>query len=323
MRVTGTMPLDESSPRRHRDPARLRAWLDEWARDRVGAEAAENVIPAHPEGEEEQLGVVILRIYVPIDAVDHAGGVGLPALAIEEPDGQLRPLAECTPEEEGVWTEAIREMVMTNIATADRLPLPGVDGAMAWVESSIPGLAPNPDNRYVMTPVVWEPGRIVVIHGQAPTFPDTNVGESVTSPAQLRFWSFCTGSNDITPPDGYPTTACVADFEIPVAPDGSYTVVVSQAEDRPANATPEDGVAWLQGADPSLPDLLLLRHMLPSDDYYDQSAWAVPELTVGAAQPIMGPYYPDAVYCDKAVFEAGGADACFAQAPTAAVGAAG
>jgi hypothetical protein len=37
----------------------------------------------------------------------------------------------------------------------------------------------------------------------------------------------------------------------------------------------------------------------------------------------MGPYYPDAVYCDKAVFEAGGADACFAPAATVAAGQAG
>jgi hypothetical protein len=93
-------------------------------------------------------------------------------------------------------------------------------------------------------------------------------------------------------------------------------VVVSQPEDRPANATQQAGVAWLEGADPSLPDLLALRHMLPSDDFYDQSVWAVPELTVGAAQPVMGPYYPDAVYCDKTVFEAGGAESCFEAAAT-------
>ena len=99
-RVTGTIEVDDALPRRHRDPVRLRTWLDEWALDRVGAGAAENVIPAHREGEEDKLGVVILRVYVPIDAADHAGGVGLPALAIEEADGQLRPLAECAPEEE-------------------------------------------------------------------------------------------------------------------------------------------------------------------------------------------------------------------------------
>ena len=320
-RVTGTMSLDETFIRRHREPGRLREALDEWIRGRSDAAGETNVIPAHPEGEEDQMGVVVLRIYVPEDAADHSGGVGLPALALEEADGTVRLLAGCTPEEESAWSAAIGQMVLTNIAAADRLPLPpDADTAPAWVESSVPGLAPNPDNRYLMAPVVWEPGRVVLVRGQAPTFPDTNAGESVTLPEQLRFWSFCTGSNVVTPPEGYPTTACIADFETPLAADGTYTVVVSQPEDRPANATEADGVAWLQGADPTEPDLLILRHMLPSDDYYDQSVWAVPELTVGAAEQVMGPYYPDAVYCDKSVFEAGGADACFEPAPTAALG---
>jgi hypothetical protein len=299
-RVTGRVPVDGG-------PAA------------AGVMADENVIPAHPEGDD-QLGILVLRVYAPVDAADHTGGVGLPALALQDGDGQPQALVECTPEEEQAWTDAIHQLVLTNIAGAGRLPLPSdEDVAAAWVESPVPGLAPNPDNRYLMTPVVWKPGRIIVVRGQAPTFPDTNAGQSVTLPSQLRFWSFCTGSNVITPPEGYPTTACVADFEIPAGPDGSYTLVVSQPEDRPANATQEEGVAWLQGADPARPDLLILRHMLPSDDYYDQSVWAVPELTLGVAQQVMGPYYPDVTYCDRSLFETGGADACFASTPTAAV----
>ncbi len=52
--------------------------------------------------------------------------------------------------------------------------------------------------------------------------------------------------------------------------------------------------------------------MLPSDEFFDQSVWAVPERTPGAAEEIMGPYFPQTVYCDTATFEQGGADACFA-----------
>jgi hypothetical protein len=37
----------------------------------------------------------------------------------------------------------------------------------------------------------------------------------------------------------------------------------------------------------------------------------VPEGVVGAAEDIMGPYYPQITYCDTATFEEGGADACF------------
>ncbi|MCC6943414.1 MAG: hypothetical protein IT335_02490, partial [Thermomicrobiales bacterium] len=54
------------------------------------------------------------------------------------------------------------------------------------------------------------------------------------------------------------------------------------------------------------------RHLLPSQEFFDQSVWAVPEGVVGAAEGIMGPYYPQITYCDTATFEEGGAEACFA-----------
>jgi hypothetical protein len=293
VRVTGTASADGATPAA--TPA-----------------AADNVIAAHPEGATNVLGILVLRVYVPEDPADPTGGVGLPSLALEDADGNRRPLATCTPGEEQVFTEFIRQLVLVNVAAAPRLPLPpSSDVLPEWVESPVPGLAPNPDNRYLMAPVAWEPGRIVVIRGQAPTFPDTRAGESPTTLTELRYWSFCTGSNIIDPPLGYPTTDCMSDFEIPIADDGTYTIVVSQPEDQPVNATVENGVAWIQGADPAQPDLVLLRHMLPSEEFFDQSVWAVPELTPGAAQPIMGPYFPETAYCDAATFEAGGAEACF------------
>ncbi len=274
-----------------------------------------NVIAAHPEGVTGQLGILVLRIYVPDDPADVTGGVGLPKLTFEDANGDSRALAACTTEEQQTWTDVIRQLVLVNVAAAPRLPMPpSLDATPDWVESRVPGIGPNPDNRYLVAPVAWTPGRIVVLRGQAPTFPDTRDGQPQTTPADLRYWSFCTGPNTIDPPLPYPTTDCVADFEIPVAADGTYTIVVSQPEDQPANATVENGVAWIQGGDPTLPDLVALRHMLPSDEYFDQSVWAVPELTPGAAAPIMGPYFPQTAYCDTATFESGGADACFAAA---------
>ncbi len=271
-----------------------------------------NVIAAHPEGATDQLGILVLRIYVPQDPADVTGGVGLPKLSFEDANGESRQLAACSAEEEQTWTEVIRQLVLVNVAAASRLPLPtSADALPEWVESPVPGLAPNPDNRYLMAPVSWTPGRIVVIRGQAPTVPDSRAGDSPATPADLRYWSFCTGSNIVEAPLAYPTTACMSDFEIPVDADGFYTVVVSQPEDQPSNATAENGVAWIQGADPTLPDLVILRHMLPSDAFYDQSVWSVPELTPGAAEPVMGSYFPQTVYCDTATFEEGGADACF------------
>jgi hypothetical protein len=294
VRLTGTLPVDGATP------------VD------ISA-SGENIIAAHPEGVTGRLGILAYRIYVPDDQADATGGVGLPALFFEDANGDRRAIAECTAEDQQAWVNVLLQLVLINVAATDQLPLPpSADALPEWVQARIPGLAPNPDNRYLIAPLVWEPGRIVVIRGQAPTFPDTRAGESQATPSELRFWSFCTGSNTIDPPMPYPTTDCIGDSEIPLDAEGTYTVVVSQPEDQPVNATAENGIAWLQGADPALPDLVGLRHMLPSEDFYDLSVWAVPELTIGAAEPIMGPYFPQITYCDVATFEEGGADACFA-----------
>ena len=267
----------------------------------------ENVLPAMLADASNTLGILALRIYAPTDASDPAGGVALPTISLETA-GASRTLSSCTEAETQTWTGFIAQLAQQIFAAAPRLPLPpGPDVPPQWVETRVPGLGPNPDNRYLMAPVVWQAGRIVVIRGKAPTFPNTQAGAPPTTPAQLRYWSFDTGAN-VAP--GV-TTAGLADFQVPLAADGTYTLVVSQPADKPTNANDVQGVAWLQGSDPSQPDLIILRHMLPSRDHFSQSVWAVPEGVVGAAAAIMGPYYPNITYCAKATFEQGGANACF------------
>ncbi|MGD9710910.1 MAG: hypothetical protein AB7V46_02440, partial [Thermomicrobiales bacterium] len=274
-----------------------------------------NVLPGMSADIENSIGVMAMRVYLPEDASDTTGGVGLPSLTLVDESNGSRPLTPCTAEERQIWKQFFTPFLEQIIEAAPPLPLPqSVDAPPDWVQNRFPGLGTNPDNRYLMTPVAWTPGRIVVIRGQAPTFPNTLAGDPQTTAADLRYWSFCTGSN-VNP---LVTTACVADFEIPLDDDGFYTVVVSQPEDQPANATVENGVSWLQGAPPNQPDLLFLRHMLPSDAFFDQSVWAVPEQTSGVAEEIMGPYFPQTVYCDTATFEEGGAEACFSLSATPA-----
>ena len=38
----------------------------------------------------------------------------------------------------------------------------------------------------------------------------------------------------------------LTDMQVPLDADGNYTIVYSRAEDRPANATAENGVAWIE-----------------------------------------------------------------------------
>ena len=52
------------------------------------------------------------------------------------------------------------------------------------------------------------------------------------APAQLRFWSLCTGESRVT----LRTPDCLADRQVPIDAARRYTIVVSRREDRPANA---------------------------------------------------------------------------------------
>ena len=50
--------------------------------------------------------------------------------------------------------------------------------------------------------------------------------------------------------------------------------------------------------------------MLPSEGFHH----AIQSIGDGDPVKVMGPYYPDGVYCSKDVFEKGGWQACSAQA---------
>ena len=169
-------------------------------------------------------------------------------------------------------------------------------------KGSAANLYPNPDNVYVATIVHHEPGRIVVVKGKAPTFPDPTDGRPIGGDEQVRYWSMCT--NEWRKP--YPVTECATDAETAVDDSGTYTYVISTPEDRPANATEANGVTWLDWGSTDVDALLLMRHMLASPSFPESAV----NLEPGAlATTSMGPYAPRGAYCTTSEFEAG-APAC-------------
>lgn len=159
-------------------------------------------------------------------------------------------------------------------------------------------------------------GPVVVLHGKAPTFRDTSNprGRISTKPTQTRYWSICTA-------EGFSTTAtphggCVKDEDVPLDKHGYYTVVMSTAADRPANARRGCGVAWINWGDngdgtrDASGNLLnpnygavILRQML-ADSSFTQAIKNIPNNASVAST--MGDYYPTPTYSTKAQFEAGG-----------------
>ena len=162
-----------------------------------------------------------------------------------------------------------------------------------------PGFFSNRDIAYVFTGTSRGFGELLVLRGRAPTFADTRPGPPVMpSGQQLRYWSFCQYE-----PATQRVIDCRSDDRVTVGSDGFYTIVVSTADQRPANATPECGVTWLPWG-PQTQGLLIYRHMLP-DPSFAQAIQNVPE--PGREREVMGDYYPEGQYLpDRTAFEARG-----------------
>jgi hypothetical protein len=243
-------------------------------------------------------GTLIYRIYLPNIAGDPTGGGGLPDVRIVHPDGTTADVPTCANQ---VANPSATEIINAN-GPATNSPAPERP-VFIRPKAGSANLYPNPDNVYIVTILHHTPGQLVVVRGRAPTFPDTTRGEAVTGAEQVRYWSLCT--DEYRKP--YPVSFCVADQDVAVAADGSYTFVISTAADRPANATPEQGVTWLAWGDTSVDNLLLLRHMLAAPDFTQSAIHLEP----GAlASSTMGPYAPVGVYCAADAFARGGPGAC-------------
>jgi hypothetical protein len=141
-----------------------------------------------------------------------------------------------------------------------------------------------------------------------PTFPDTFKNAETMPDGQVVYWSVATMASA---PSGELWDG-VSDMMVPVDDEGYYTVVVSRPEDRPTNATSENGVAWVDwGPGEGLDDprnredwgMLLMRYMVCHKDWETSPCHIK---TPGTEEQVMGPYYPRGYYTTKEQFEAEG-----------------
>jgi hypothetical protein len=257
--------------------------------------------PAHvlgSGGDDGLKGSILYRVYVPEDAADPTGGAGLPEVAVVDPDGKARPVPTCA----APGPNPVGEALVEAYGPATDRPAPATP-VFVRPAAGAARLFPNPDNVYIASIAAYEPGRIVVIRGTAPTFADPPGGRPIGSGEQVRYWSLCT--NEYRKP--YPVSHCVLDRDVVLDDGGRYTIVVSTPDDRPPNATAEEGVTWLDWGSTDVDNLLLLRHML-ADPGFDESAINVEPGTL--ASTTMGDYAPVGTYCESSAFASGGAAAC-------------
>jgi len=267
-----------------------------------------------------QLGVpspvvyAFYRIYVPDEGTGLTGGEALPRVQVAGVSGESGFVP--------VSCETVRDTLPalggyhedyanTGGTPATPVPLPGAKPVPAWsVESGLTagalggtpldgavtgGPGSNPHSKYLAAAVSRAHGDLVVVRAKAPTAPRTKHGEPVMTAGDLRYWSICQNSRTTRFID------CLSDSDIAVDADGTFTLVISTPEARPASAR-----NWIPfGAEPE--GQLLYRHMLPDAEFLPHSAQGWVEGGDATLEQHMGPYYPHAVYCTTADFEA---DAC-------------
>lgn len=152
------------------------------------------------------------------------------------------------------------------------------------------------------------------MRGKMPVFPDTYAGAAgrgleFMPEAETQYWSL--GSCEAAPSGQIVDE--LTDMQVPLDADRMYTIAYSRKEDRPANATAEHGVAWIEWSprgegldDPRNREdfgMLMMRIMAPDP------GWAHSPLNVtapGMEQDVLGPYFPRGYYTDTATFEAEG-----------------
>ena len=81
----------------------------------------------------------------------------------------------------------------------------------------------------------------MVLEGRLPKFPRTYTEPKLMPAGKLRFWSLCSGESRVT----VRTPDCLSDRQVLRRSGRNYTIVVSKAADRPANARARCDVAWL------------------------------------------------------------------------------
>jgi hypothetical protein len=172
----------------------------------------------------------------------------------------------------------------------------------------------DPATEYMFIQLSRKFGPVYVMRGKMPTFPNTYAGASgrgleVMPAAQTQYWSLvsCEAMPSGQIVDG------LTDMQVPLDKDGNYTIVYSRKEDRPANATAENGVAWIEwsprgeGIDgpKNRADFgMLMLRIMATDPSWKERPDNVTK--PGMEEAVMGPYYPRGYYTTKAEFEASG-----------------
>lgn len=281
-------------------------------------------------GEE---AVLIYRNYVPNSGADQTGDVGLPRVTLHLADGStLQGEEACAAMSAGTDPLGIPfvpattyETLRANFEPARETPAFRASYGTPFLfqcdfqgscENNPPrntAFYANADNQYLYSFLNQDFGEVVVIRGKIPGFPETLNNQDFFNDNDLRYWSLC--QNEYY---SQAVKECLYDEQVIINPDGFYTIVTSEPENRPENADSDcevgylpwpnrgDGFSIVDGKTDDLNSaFLILRNMLPAVDF-DQTIQNTE--TAGDEAEVLGEYMPKATYMSKAEFEALGCE---------------
>lgn len=162
--------------------------------------------------------------------------------------------------------------------------------------------------------------KVIVLTGKMPTFPDTRYGSLKMDTAQVRYWSI--GTYDYNP---FGKTAggvltSLMDDEVILDKERRYIIMYSRKEDRPINATLENGIVWVEWGPISTLGFLIRwvsvapEWSCPFNPHEENLPWSIASqvgsrynpklLNTNDQKGFMGEYLPQVHYMTKADFEA-------------------
>ena len=285
---------------------------------------------------------LLYRVYEPDRGYDLTGGPGLPApeltlsngtvqrggaacAAINDPDRSIpvqtipaqawraaRASPGCDPATNPAYRpprwERFFNINYASLAVISDCTAAGRRERLAMEPEVQGGFYSNRDSAYIYSHLSRLFGQVLVLSGRLPQTPQTYNSPQRMPGGQLRFWSLCTGESRVT----VRTPDCLSDRQVLASSGREFTVAVSTRADRPANATAQCGVSWLDwgnrgdgAGDPNY-GLVIMRNMLASPSF----TRAIQRVQrPGTESQVMGPYFPRSSYTTRAGFEARGCPA--------------
>lgn len=157
-----------------------------------------------------------------------------------------------------------KERIISKVMTVPIFKHAADPGALSAYNYNSSGNYPNKDNHYIVMPVNWQKGQVLLVRFKAPTYA-TALGDTTKD---VRYFSLSQGN-------GYTNTSITMhDAQLQVSSDGFVYVVVADEDAQILAKAKELGINFM----PKLYKdrmVLILRHMLPSRSFTN-SAKEVP-----------------------------------------------